>query len=441
MQQFSFSARDERGELRSGVVAAASSGAAAADLAGRGWVPLQLKPAGASPASSPARAGRSNAGGTVSSMAIALPGMARLLGSGNGPVARRGGNARQQQALGLVLREIAALLKAGVPILRALRLSSDACHDEVVRGVLLRLAADLDAGRDLSGAAAREAAETGLLDDFDVAMLRVGERTGRLIESFHALHQHREFMRSTREQLAQAVRYPAFVIGTCVLALVVVNVFVIPQFAKVFRGLNTELPMLTQVLMGMSNLMVNHWPALLAVAGATVFGFGSWTRSPAGRLAWDRLRLRLPLVGGLLRGIVMTRFTKSFASVFGAGLTVPQAIEVTAQTLGNTWVEQRVRGMVADLERGASITQAARHADVFPPMLLQLIAIGEETGSLEELTREMGQHFENEVSYGIRRLSATIEPLLIWFLGIGVLLLALGVFMPMWELGSASIKQ
>jgi MSHA biogenesis protein MshG len=356
-------------------------------------------------------------------------------------VTRRGGNARQQQSLGLVLREIAALLKAGVPILRALRLSSDACHDEVVRGVLLRLAADLDAGRDLSGAAAREAAESGLLDDFDVAMLRVGERTGRLIESFHALHQHREFMRATREQLAQAVRYPAFVIGTCLLALVVVNVFVIPQFAKVFRGLNTELPMLTQVLMGMSNLMVNHWPWLLAAGGAAVFGFGSWTRTPAGRLAWDRLRLRLPLVGGLLRGIVMTRFTKSFAAVFGAGLTVPQAIEVTAQTLGNTWVEQRVRGMVADLERGASISQAARHAEVFPPMLLQLIAIGEETGSLEELTREMGQHFENEVSYGIRRLSATIEPLLIWFLGIGVLLLALGVFMPMWELGSASIKQ
>jgi MSHA biogenesis protein MshG len=441
MQHFSFSARDDRGELRSGVVAAASSGAAAADLAGRGWVPLQLQPASTA---APARAARGASGGaTVSSMAIALPAMGRLFssGSGAGAVTRRGGNARQQQSLGLVLREIAALLKAGVPILRALRLSSDACHDEVVRGVLLRLAADLDAGRDLSGAAAREAAESGLLDDFDVAMLRVGERTGRLIESFHALHQHREFMRATREQLAQAVRYPAFVIGTCLLALVVVNVFVIPQFAKVFRGLNTELPMLTQVLMGMSNLMVNHWPWLLAAGGAAVFGFGSWTRTPAGRLAWDRLRLRLPLVGGLLRGIVMTRFTKSFAAVFGAGLTVPQAIEVTAQTLGNTWVEQRVRGMVADLERGASISQAARHAEVFPPMLLQLIAIGEETGSLEELTREMGQHFENEVSYGIRRLSATIEPLLIWFLGIGVLLLALGVFMPMWELGSASIKQ
>jgi MSHA biogenesis protein MshG len=327
-----------------------------------------------------------------------------------------------------------------VPILRALQLSGDASHDAGVKALLARVAADLDAGHDLSGAAAREARVSGLLTDYDVAMLQVGERTGRLIEAFHLLHAHREFMRATREQVAQAIRYPAFVIGTCVLAMVVVNLFVIPQFAKVFKGLNAELPLLTQVLMGVSGAMVHGWPLMLLAAGGAWAAASAWTRQPAGRRTWDRWKLRLPIVGSLLRGILMTRFTKSFASAFGAGLTVPQAIEVTAHTLGNTWVEQRVRGMVADLERGSSIAHAARQADVFPPMLLQLIAIGEETGSLEELTREMSQHFENEVSYGIKRLSATIEPLLIWVLGLGVLLLALGVFMPMWELGRASVK-
>jgi MSHA biogenesis protein MshG len=177
----------------------------------------------------------------------------------------------------------------------------------------------------------------------------------------------------------------------------------------------------------------------LAAVGS-VFAFARWTATPAGRIAWDRRRLKLPLIGGIVNGIVMTRFTRSFSSSFSAGLTVPQALEVTAQTLGNAFVEQRVRGMIVDLERGTSIAQAARQAEIFPPTLLQLIAIGEETGSLEELTAEMATHYENEVSYSIKRLSATVEPLLIWLLGMGVLVLALGVFMPMWELGRASIK-
>jgi MSHA biogenesis protein MshG len=435
MASFRFSARDESGAPRSGVLASTSSAAVAAELHARGWTPLQIVADAAGTSAAPQRSpGGSH--GTLSSMAIALP-----LGALMKPGAwRPGSRSRQQQTLGLVLREIAALLKAGVPILRALQLSGDASHDDGVKALLARVAADLDAGHDLSGAAAREARLSGLLTDYDVAMLQVGERTGRLIEAFQLLHEHREFMRATREQVAQAVRYPAFVIGTCLLAMVVVNLFVIPQFAKVFKGLNTELPMLTQVLMGVSGAMVHGWPLMLLAAGTAWAGAAAWVARPSGRLRWDRWKLQLPVIGPLLRGILLTRFTKSFASAFGAGLTVPQAIEVTAHTLGNAWVEQRVRGMVADLERGSSIAHAAREAGVFPPMLLQLIAIGEETGSLEELTREMSQHYENEVGYGIKRLSATIEPLLIWVLGLGVLLLALGVFMPMWELGRASVK-
>jgi MSHA biogenesis protein MshG len=340
----------------------------------------------------------------------------------------------------MVLSELSSLLRAGVPILRAIKLSADATKEPAVKALLERLLADLDAGHDLSSAVAREAAAGDLLTDYDVAMLRVGERTGQLTSTFKQLHDHREFMRATREQVAQAVRYPAFVIGTCVLAMIVINVFVVPQFAKVFKGLNTELPLLTQVLMAISDAMVHGWPFMIAgLIGAGV-AFKSWVGTTDGRLRWDRWRLKIPVVGPLLTGILMTRFTKSFASSFGAGLTVPQAIEVTAQTLGNAHVEQRVRGMVADLERGSSIAQAATQAGVFPPMLLQLIAIGEETGSLEELSSEMSKHFENEVSYGIKRLSATLEPLLIWLLGGAVLLLALGVFMPMWELGRASFK-
>jgi len=446
MQTFRFSAREAGGALHAGTMAAPSSRAAAAELAGRGWTPLRIEAHAEAPR---AAAGGATAigtgtgtGTTLASIAIALPQLGSLLkGGASASTSRRQARAaRTQQALGFVLRELAALLKAGVPILRALRLSADACHDLHVKGLLERMATDLDAGHDLSTAAAREVTVSGLFADYDVAMLRVGERTGRLTESFHALYTHREFMRGTREQVGAALRYPAFVIGTCLLAMVVMNLFVIPQFAKVFRNLNTELPLLTRVLMATSDAMVQYGPAMFVALAAGVFAFMRWKASDAGRLVWDRLLLRLPLVGGILTGIQMTRFTRSFSSSFSAGLTIAQALDVTAQTLGNRHVEARVRGMLVDLERGTTIAQAARNAAVFPPTLLQLIAIGEETGSLEELTAEMALHYEHEVSHAISRLSATVEPLLIWLLGMGVLVLALGVFMPMWDLGRASIK-
>lgn len=439
MQTFRFSARAAGGALETGQLSASSSRAAAAELAGRGLVPLHIE---AAPA---AAAGASSGDGTLASVAV-LPPLGswwpggRRGATGVSSLRHRAKSPRTQQALGFVLREVSALLKAGVPILRALRLSEDACHDPQVKGLLDRLATSLDGGRDLSSAAASEVTGSGLFTDYDVAMLRVGESTGRLTESFHALHLHREFMRTTREQVVSAVRYPVFVIGTCVLAMVIVNLFVIPQFARVFRNLNAELPVLTRLLMFTSETIQQGWPAMLAAVVAGGFAFKRWTGTSAGRLSWDRLLLRTPLVGGILNGIVMTRFARSFSSSFKAGLTVTQALDITAQTLGNAHVEQRVRGMLVDLERGASIAAAARQAGVFPTTLLQIITIGEETGSLEELLGEMATHYETEVSYSIARLSAAIEPLLIWFLGMGVLVLALGVFMPMWELGRASIK-
>jgi MSHA biogenesis protein MshG len=415
MQQFHYSARDAAGSMQVGTMLAASPTAAASDLAARGWVPLNIRAEVVASARD--------------QITIKIPALFK----------RSGVSAHVQQAMGLAMRELAALLKAGIPILRALKLTSDAAHDDAVRESLQRIAADLDSGRDLSSSAQREKQQSGMLSDYDVAMLSVGERTGRLTESLFALHKHRQFMRATKEQVASALRYPAFVIFTCMAAVVVVNIFVIPSFKRVFANLHTELPLLTRVLMGLSEFMVSYWHLLAVAVLGVVFGFRAWVNNEEGRLVWDKFKLRIPIVGPILRGILMTRFTESFSASFSAGLTVNQALDVTAQTLDNSWVELRVRGMCSDLERGSSISAAARNAAFFPPTLLQLISIGEETGALDELLGEMSLHYQSEVEYAIKRLSATLEPLLIWLLGMGVLVLALGVFMPMWELGRASI--
>ena len=430
MLNFEYRARDGGGGLRTGLLAAASSGAVAKDLVGMGWVPLdiQQRAAGNKPTTG-AVTGATSAPITLSERWAAW---CAQLASPN--------NKRVGEALGLVLRELAALLRAGVPLMRALQLCGDSTEQEAVRALLQRISRDLDNGHNLVAAAEREHRLTGLFTPYDVAMLQVGEQTGRLPEAFADLFRHREFVRSTNEQVGAALRYPAFVILTCLIALVVVNIWVIPSFAKVFAQARTELPMLTKLLLTISQAMLKGWPAGLALAVASVFGWKRWTATTAGQMWWDRSKLRLPIIGKILQGIVMARLSASLSAAIKAGLTISDALAVTGRTLGNSWFESRIEKMCTELARGSSITASARNMAVLPPTMLQLFAIGEESGSLEELMREISVHYESEVDYAVKRLSATLEPILIWFLGMGVLVLALGVFMPMWDLGRTAIK-
>lgn len=432
---FEYRARDAAGTVRTGQLAGASAGAVAKDIASMGWVALEIAPKKTAPAG--ARAIKIDDAGAASAAGDRPAGdrFAALLARFSGP-----GKKRLQQALGFVLRELAALLRAGVPLMRALQLAADSNSEPAIRSMLQRISRDLDNGHTLVAAAEREHRLTGLLTSYDVAMLQVGEQTGRLPEAFAELFRHREFARSTNEQVGAALRYPAFVILTCLMAVVIVNLWVIPSFAKVFAQARAELPLLTQVLLGMSKLMLNWWPAGLALAAGSTFGWTRFLGTERGRLWWDRHKLRLPIVGRILEGIVLARLSASLSSSMQAGLTISDALQVTARTLGNAWYESRVQQMCRDLARGASITAAARNMAVLPPTMLQLFAIGEESGSLEELMREISVHYQSEVDYSVKRLSATLEPILIWFLGIGVLVLALGVFMPMWDLGRATMK-
>jgi MSHA biogenesis protein MshG len=422
---FVYRARDGAGTLRTGVLNAPNPSAAARDLSAMGWVPLEIHAQAAGPVDKDGQALRLDWAGLQARWKAATQG--------------RAGKATAQH-LGLVLRELSSLLRAGVPLLRALALAADSTPDTRVRAMLQRLTRDLDNGHTLVAAAERESRHATLLTAYDVAMLQVGERTGRLPEAFAELYRHREFVRSTNEQVSAALRYPAFVIATCLLAVVVVNLFVIPSFAKVFAQARAELPLLTTLLLHMSQGMKHGWPWLLAGTAGAVFGWRRWLARTEGRLWWDRVKLRLPIVGPILEGIVVARLATSLASAMQAGLTISDALTVTARTLGNAWYETRVAQMCHDLARGSSITAAARNMAVLPPTMLQLFAIGEESGSLEELMREIAVHYQGEVDYAVKRLSATLEPLLIWFLGMGILVLALGIFMPMWDLGRATIR-
>ena len=333
-------------------------------------------------------------------------------------------------------RQMYTLNKAGVPILRAFS-GLEASTDKPAMAELLKdIRASLDQGRELAAAMSRHQEIFGA---FYIAMIRVGEMTGRLTEVFLRLNEHLEFEQDVRARIKQAVRYPIFVMIAMAVAIVILNLFVIPVFAKVFAGFNAELPLITRGLLGFSAWMVKWWP-LLIVGGIGVWmGVRAYLRTPDGRYRWDSRKLKLPIVGDIILKATLARFARSFALSSQSGVPLVQALTVVAQTVDNAYIGLRIEQMRDGIERGESISRCAAATGVFTPVVLQMINVGEETGELDNLLFEIASMYERETDYNIKGLSAAIEPILLTIVGVLVLLLALGVFLPLWNLGQAAM--
>jgi len=338
----------------------------------------------------------------------------------------------------LFSQQIHTLLRANVPIMQGLQgLENSASNKSFVR-VLRSLRSSLDAGRELS-AAMRD--HPTVFNQYYVSMVQVGEMTGRLNEIFPRLHDYLQLDRKMREQITSALRYPKFVLFAMASALGVVSVFVIPQFAKIFAKANIELPLMTRALLGISSFTVNYWEAMLALLVLVSLGFRKWTASKDGRYAWDKLKLRLPLAGQIIQKGTMARFARSYALAEQSGVPVNQALAVVARTVDNAYFESAVEQMRDGVSRGDSLLRTATMTGVFAPRVLQMLGVGEETGEIGELMTDIADMYEQEVEYELKTLAGRIEPILIMFIGVLILMLALGVFVPMWDMGQVQLRQ
>ncbi|HJV61120.1 MAG TPA: type II secretion system F family protein [Albitalea sp.] len=407
MPSFAYSARDARGQLLQGVAEGASAAAVADQLIGGGMTPLKIAASGESPQATP-------------QLRFGWP---------RGPKV-------QHEDLLLFSRQLHSLLKAGIPITRALAGLQESAG-EAMRGVIRGVRESLESGIELSTSMARQ---TGVFNNFYVAMIRVGELTGRLDEVFLRLFHHLEFEKLMRDQVKTALRYPSFVVAVMGVAIAVVNLFVIPAFQKVFEGFGAELPLMTRLLVGFSHFTVAGWPYIAAALAAAVLGFRAWVRTPDGRLRWDRTKLSLPVAGKIAQKATLARFARSFALALKSGVPVVQAMSVVATTVENAHVGRAIDRMREGVERGDSVLRTAAASGIFTPVVLQMIAVGEESGALDEMLTEVADFYQQDVEYELKTLSAQIEPILIMFLGVLVLILALGVFLPVWDLGKAALK-
>ncbi|WP_131110333.1 type II secretion system F family protein [Sulfuricystis thermophila] len=409
MPAFTYRGRNGAGEIVTGVLEGANAGAIADMLFGSGITPTEIRAA-------PAAAGL-----TVSDTGFKLfkPKIGHI------------------DTL-LFTRQIYTLLKAGVPIMRALAGLQESSANPAMKTLLKEVRESLDSGRELSLALARHPT---VFTPFYLAMVRVGEMTGRLEEIFLRLFDHLAFERFMREQVRSALRYPSFVVLAMVVAMAVVNIWVIPAFAKIFEGFGAELPLLTRLLIGVSNFVVGWWPALLIGLAALAGGFRAWMGTRRGRYRWDQIKLKLPIAGKIVRKATLARFARSFALAMRSGVPVIQALSNVAQTVDNDFIAEKIENMRTAIEHGDSVLRAAIGAGIFTPVVLQMIAVGEESGALDEMMDEISGMYQNEVEYELKTLAQQIEPILIVLLGIMVLILALGVFLPLWDLGKVAIKK
>jgi MSHA biogenesis protein MshG len=255
------------------------------------------------------------------------------------------------------------------------------------------------------------------------------------------LYEHLDFERFMREQVKSALRYPSFVVMAMAAAIVVVNIFVIPAFAGVFKGMNAELPLMTRVLMAFSDFMINYWYVLLAALLGAIFGFRAWVTTAAGQLAWDRMKMRFPVAGKIVHKATLARFSRSFALAFRSGVPITQALSNVALTVDNHFVAKKIEQMRETVERGETVLRAAVASGIFTPVVLQMIAVGEESGALDDMMQEIAEMYQREVEYELKTLAQQIEPILIIFLGIMVLVLAMGIFLPIWDLGKVAFSK
>ncbi|WP_290653856.1 type II secretion system F family protein [Idiomarina sp.] len=422
MANFRYKARTNQGELTQGVIEASDSRGAADAIMKQGLIPVDISKT------------RRNASNAVRSRNYddksgSLP---------SSPWTKKLTAALQPKVsldeLIIFCRQMYSLTNAGIPILRAIEGLSDTTQNRRLKSTLKDVHSQLEKGRNLSSALAQYPA---VFPKLIIAIVHVGENTGQLEESFQQLALYLEKEQDTRKRIKSATRYPNFVFIALIIALFVLNIFVIPTFASMFSRFKVELPWATQVLLGMSEFFVQFWPLMLVAMVGAVIGVRFYVATPAGRQLWDGLKLKVPIVGSILERSMLARFARSFSVMLKAGVPLTQALSLVAEAVDNAWMEKRVIDMRRGIEKGDNLSRVARQSGLFTPLIMQMIMVGEETGRIDVLLQEVAEYYERETDYDLKTLTARIEPVMIAIVAVMVLILALGIFTPMWDMMSA----
>lgn len=406
MPRFKYKSRNSSGELVEGLLESETTAAVARQLATQGMIPVSIVEAG-----------------EKANIAVGLNGLFE--------------NKPDLKDLMMFSRQMYALSKSGVPIIRAIGGLIETTRNHMLREALLQIVRDLESGRTLAQAFGQH---RDIFSTLFIGMLEVGEESGKLDQSFFYISRYLSKERETRYRIKGAFRYPLMVFVAIAVALGVINLFVIPTFAKVFESFHAELPIATKVLIATSNFCVEFWPHMLALAGVVAGGTYYYVQTLPGRYNWHRVQLRIPLIGSIIERTVLTRFARLFEMTLRSGVPLIQGLSLVSNALGNDFIGKKIGTMRTGIEKGDSLTRTARSTELFPSLVIQMLAVGEETGNVGDMLLEAADFYEGEIDADLESLSEAIEPLVLVIIGVLVLVMALGVFLPMWNLADVAQK-
>ncbi len=405
MANFQYQARNSNGGLVKGTLSAASSDAVLGQLRDKGMTPVKI----AQLQDKPVKA----------SLLEKLPSFKAAI---------------KPDELILFCQQMGTLLRAGVPIIRSLRGMIEMTPNKAFSKVLQSVVNEIEAGHEFNAAMKQH---PKIFSQLFISMIRVGESSGHLDDAFIQIGEYIDQEKQTNDQVKSALRYPSFVVMAMAGAVAVISLYVVPAFEKVFSGAGVELPLATRILMGISTFAQAYWWLILLGVGGAIFGFKRYVKTTKGRIIWGRLKLRTPIFGSILLRATLTRFSRSLSMGISSGVPLVESLRLTGMAVDNPWVQQKIEEMCSAIERGETLTRSATNTKLFTPLVLQMLAVGEETGMVDKMLIDVAGFYEREVQHEIKNLTSAIEPILIIFMGIMVLILAFGVFLPMWDLSTA----
>lgn len=397
MARYEYSARDSSGHLAKGRAEAASRGACVAEIKAKGLRPVSVREI------KPAR------------------GRAKI----------------KSEDVELFCQQMSSMIGAGVPMLKAMDSLQATAPSRELGAIYGAAREGMSAGQALSDCLA---ARPDVFDDYFLAMVRAGEASGSLEEAFQRLEAHLAFQREMKANGLKVVRYPAIVGCVMLAALGIINVFVIPAFAKAYASFGAKLPFFTQLLIGTSSFLVDYGAFVLAAAWLAWIGARRYGKTPQGAELYGGWALKLPLFGPLFHKAALARYCSALASAYSCGLPLSASIELVAPSCDNAWLSRRLGSMRGALERGSTLAKACHETGAFRPDALQMLAVGEESGRLDILLEKVSKLYRHQVERELEALPPKLEPIMLAFMACLLLVFALGVFLPMWDLASVAMK-
>lgn len=400
MPTFVYKAIDQNGATVIGNIDAQSMAAAQDLLAGRDLIPLEVKE------EATAKSGKSN-------------------------LLRNLTTSVRQEELTLFTKQLRSMLRAGIAIAQVFEIIKEQSENPLLRSTLTEMAADIQAGSNLFDAFRKH---PRVFPNLYCSLVNAGEASGNLPEVLDRVVYIMEHEHKVREDIKGALAYPKIVVITLFGAFLFLLTFVVPKFVVVFQKANIDLPLPTKICIVMYNGLSDYWPILLAGTAVLFFGLAAMIKTPAGNLLKDRLLLRLPIVGHLYVKTAMSRFASILAILLASGINILTAITIISETIGNAAIVKEFDHLREKMTEGRGIAEPLRTAEYFPPMVISMIGIGEESGRLEEMLQEVAKHYDEEVEYAVKGLSEAIGPILIVVLTVVVGFFAMAIFLPIWDL-------